>query len=238
MCVAMARRLLRVPRTQTYCSRVSALRVVVHRVSSQEKYARQAASWTGGAYANPTAYLSHRAELVAALGPRLELGDTVLDLACGDAGLAGPLLERGYRYSGVDLSAAMVDAARERLGDRIDVTVADLNVYTPLVPVACTTCFRAFYYAEDRVAFFRRVASFTEKKLVFDLNPRQFRVADVLADLEAARLVHTALHPFFAPQRVRLPRLFGAVLRAAETSALAPAMLRYRFSYLVAAWLR
>ena len=38
-------------------------------------------------------------------------------------------------------------------------------------PVAATTIFRAIYYARDRRAFFRHVAAFTEKKLVFDLEP-------------------------------------------------------------------
>ena len=42
------------------------------------------------------AYLAHRAELVLALGPQLAPGDTVLDLACGDGGLADYL--RDYTY--------------------------------------------------------------------------------------------------------------------------------------------
>ncbi len=170
------------------------------------------------------------------LGPPLVAGDTVLDLACGDAGLAGPLLERGLRYVGVDRSPAMVEAARGRFGERIEIVEGDLNAYEPSQPVACTTCFRAIYYAADRRAFFSRVAAFTEKKLVFDLNPRQFAVEDVVRDLEAAGLTRVALHPFFAPQRVGLPRPLASGLRALEGSGpVARALLRVRFSYLVAA---
>ena len=55
--------------------------------SKEDQYARQATDWTESAYADVGAYLDHRAELVVALGPRLELGDEVLDLACGDGGL-------------------------------------------------------------------------------------------------------------------------------------------------------
>ena len=50
------------------------------------QYARQAANWTERAYADVTAYLAHRAELIASLGPALEPGAEVLDLACGDGG--------------------------------------------------------------------------------------------------------------------------------------------------------
>jgi SAM-dependent methyltransferase len=203
---------------------------------STAKYDRQAKDWTDKAYADASGYLEHRAELIVSLGSRLEPGDTVLDLACGDAGLAEPLLDLGLDYAGVDLSAPMVEAARRRLGDRAEIAVADLNEYVPVEPVACTTCFRAVYYASDRGAFFRRVAEFTQKKLVFDLNPRQYRVPDVLADLRAAGLGDVTLHPFFFPQRFALPRPFGAAFRVAENSGpLARALLRVRFSYVVSA---
>jgi hypothetical protein len=130
----------------------------------------------------------------------------------------------------------MVEAARARVGDRAEIVLADLNNYRPPAPVACTTCFRAVYYARDRPAFFRNVASYTEKKLVFDLNPRQFRVDDVVTDLRAAGLAHVELHPFFFPQRHGLPRPVAATLKAAERSGdLARALLRVRFSYLVSA---
>jgi SAM-dependent methyltransferase len=203
---------------------------------STEKYDPQADQWTESAYADPSGYLAHRAELVATLGPLLEPEDTVLDLACGDAGLAEPLLARGLRYLGVDLSPPMVDAARRRVGDRAEIVLADLNDYRPPAPVACTSCFRAVYYARNRPAFFRHVASYTEKKLVFDLNPRQYRTDGVVADLEAAGLGAVVLHPFLFPQRFDLRSLLRTALHAAERSGpLARMLLRLRFSYLVAA---
>ena len=148
----------------------------------------------------------------------------MLDLACGDAGLAEPLLASGLRYLGVDLSAPMVEAARRRVGDRAEIVLADLNDYEPPEPVACTTCFRAVYYARDRRAFFRHVAGYTERKLVFDLNPRQYRVEDVVGDLKAAGLARVELHPFFFPQRHGLP---GAARRyPPRRRALGPARPR------------
>jgi hypothetical protein len=205
-------------------------------MSEREQYARQAEEWTERAYADATAYLAHRAELVLDLGPRLQPGDEVLDLACGDAGLGELLLARGLRYRGVDSTPEMVSAARARLGDGVPVELGDLNDYVPPEPVTATTVFRAIYYAHDRGVFFRRVAAFTEKKLVFDLNPRQYRLQDVLADLRAAGFVEVALRPFFVPQTVALPRPLAAAARALERSGpLARLALRYRFTYIVAA---
>ena len=53
-----------------------------------EKYDASAERWSEIAYADAATYLAHRAELVLSLGPPLEQGDTLLDLACGDAAAA------------------------------------------------------------------------------------------------------------------------------------------------------
>jgi SAM-dependent methyltransferase len=208
--------------------------------AKSDQYARQAGDWTEKAYADATTYLAHRAGLIATLGPRLEPGDEVLDLACGDAGLGESLIARGFRYRGVDATPEMVAEARrrlgERLGDRASIEIGDLNEYTPPGWVAATTVFRAIYYAHDRRAFFAHVAAFTEKKLVFDLNPRQYRPADVVTDLRAAGFGQVLLRPFFLPQTVALPRLVASAAQALERSGpLARLALRFRFTYLVAA---
>lgn len=205
-------------------------------MSKDDQYARQAGDWTERAYADATAYLAHRADLIATLGPRLELGDEVLDLACGDGGLGDLLLARGLRYRGVDTTPEMVAEARRRLGEHASVEIGDLNEYIPPGPVAATTVFRAIYYARDRRAFFHHVAAFTEKKLVFDLNPRQYRPDNVVADLRAAGFDQVLFRPFFVPQTVALPRVVATAAKALERSGpLARLALRARFTYLVAA---
>ncbi|HEX6663610.1 MAG TPA: class I SAM-dependent methyltransferase [Gaiellaceae bacterium] len=197
-----------------------------------DKYGPQAARWSEDAYADSAAYLAHRAELVVSLGPRLHEGDIVLDLACGDGGLADHL--QGLDYRGVDASPEMVEAA-SRHGRAV--VRGNLNDYEPAEPVAATTCFRAIYYATDRAAFFRRVSGFTERKLVFDLNPRQYRVDDIRAELAAAGFDRFELRPFFSPQRVSPPRPVAAALRMLErTGPLARLLLAVRFSYLCAAF--
>ncbi|TML56708.1 MAG: class I SAM-dependent methyltransferase [Actinobacteria bacterium] len=184
------------------------------------------------AYADAATYLAHRGDLVLSLGPPLEQGDTVLDLACGDAAAAEHL--PGLRYVGLDASAEMVKAAQLR---GRTVVLGDLNDYEPSEPVAATTCFRAIYYAKDRTAFFRRVAEYTERKFVFDLNPRQYRVEDVCAEVRAAGFDQVELRPFFSPQRFSLPRSVASALYALERSGpVARLLLTMRFSYLCAAF--
>lgn len=208
-------------------------------MSTTEKYASQAERWSEDAYADPSSYLGARAALVRELGPALETGDLVLDLACGDGGFAEHLLRDGLRCVGADASPPMVAAARRRLAGRAEVELADLNDFVPPEPVAATTCFRAIYYARDRRSFFTRVAGFTQKKLVFDLNPRQYALADVRDELRAAGFDGLALRPFFVPQNVALPRPLLAAARAAERAGpLARLALRFRFSYVCAAYRR
>jgi len=197
-----------------------------------DKYGPQAERWSEDAYADSKGYLAHRAELILSLGPTLEEGDTILDLACGDGALADHLA--GLRYRGVDASAQMVEVAKQQ---GREVVLGDLNDYEPSEAVAATTCFRAIYYAADRVAFFRRVAGYTTRKLVFDLNPRQYRIEDIRADLLAAGFDRLELRPFFAPQRVSLPGPAAALLRILERSGpVAGLLLSVRFSYLCAAF--
>jgi SAM-dependent methyltransferase len=198
----------------------------------EAQYAAQAERWSDEQYADSAGYLRHRAELIVSLGPPLEPGERVLDLACGDGGLA-EYLPDWIRYLGVDASEPMVAAARAR---GREVVQSDLNDYVPPGPVAVTTCFRAIYYTRDRRAFFERARGYTERKLVFDLNPRQYRLGEVRADLESAGFGRLVVRPFFAPQQVRLPVPFAAVLRGLEgTGPLARLLLRLRFTYLCAA---
>jgi SAM-dependent methyltransferase len=188
-------------------------------------------TWSEREYADPVSYLGHRAEVISSLGPPLETGDRLCDLACGDGGLADFL--PGIEYVGVDADPMMVGEAKSK---GIEVVQADLNEFAPDEPVAATTIFRAIYYTRDRVALLRRVAGYTERKLVFDLNPRQYRLEDVIADLRAAGWRHVSLRPFFVPQTFALPRSVRAALVAAERSGpLARLALRFRFTYLVAA---
>ena len=205
-------------------------------MSKAEQYSSKAAGWSDAEYADAHAYLAHRAGLVATLGGALHPGDEVLDIACGDGGLGQHLLSRGLRYRGIDAEPSMVEAATRRLGPNVPVELGELDTYAPPAPVAATTVFRAIYYVRDRTAFFARVASYTGRKLVFDLNPRQYRVDDIVTELEAAGFGDVVLRPFFVPQTRALPGPAIAALKGLERSGpLARLALRARFTYLVAA---
>jgi SAM-dependent methyltransferase len=195
-------------------------------MTSWDKYAGKARGWSDREYAQAGAYLSHRADLIRNLGSPLHAGDVVLDLACGDGGLADYLPEQ--RYVGVDASEEMVVAGRERGRELVH---ADLNDYQPPQPVQATTIFRAIYYARDRRSLFERIAGYTERKLVFDLNPRQYRLEDVQADLQAAGFDRLETRPFFVPQTRALP--FLELLEGSPR--LARLLLRFKFTLLCAA---
>jgi len=203
-------------------------------VTGTSNYDAVAKRFTESEYGDPGRYFAHRADLVVSLGTLLEPDDEVLDLACADATFAAPLLARGLRYRGVDASAAMLDVARGRLGDRAALDEGDVFAYAPPAPVAATTIFRSLHFVDDRVAFFRRVAGYTDKKLVFDASPRRESLGLLQAQLREAGWEHTVTRPFFVPQHARLPGPVASALESAErVPVLAGLLLRVRFAVLV-----
>ena len=193
-----------------------------------EKYTVRAEDWSEHAYADSDRYLARRAWFIRTLGPELRPGDTVLDLACGDGGLAAFLPQQ--RYLGVDANPEMVAAGRAHGRDIVE---ADLNEYVPPARVEATTIFRAIYYARDRRALLANIAGYTTRKFVFDLNPRQYELDDVRADLAAAGLDRLSVRPFFTPQ-TRAP--FPGLQLLEWSGPVARMILRVRFTLICAAW--
>lgn len=58
-------------------------------------------------------------------------GRDVLDIGCGAGPLAEKLAQGGARVSGFDSSAKMIEIARQRLDDDVDLQVADLTAPLP-----------------------------------------------------------------------------------------------------------
>lgn len=75
----------------------------------------------GYRYETWTATLLARAEQEGLRGERL------LDVACGTGFSFIPLLDRGWQVTGCDISPAMVEAARAKVGDRAELHVADMR---------------------------------------------------------------------------------------------------------------
>ena len=75
----------------------------------------------GYQYETWTATLLARAEREGLHGERL------LDVACGTGFSFIPMLERGWQVTGCDVSPAMVESARAKVGDRAELLVADMR---------------------------------------------------------------------------------------------------------------
>jgi SAM-dependent methyltransferase len=196
------------------------------------KYDALAERYSAHDYADAEGYYARRAELVVTHGPRLERGDSLLDIACGDGGLGRHLLGLGIDYHGVDASDRMVEVARRSLGDRVSHGTFD---YAPPESVDATTIFRSLYLVPDRREFLERLRGFTRKKLVFDFDPRAYDIAVLLADVRAAGWSTVALRPFLMPQRAKLPRALQRALWAVEPLPGAGALTRVRVPLLVTA---
>jgi ubiquinone/menaquinone biosynthesis C-methylase UbiE len=54
-------------------------------------------------------------------------GNRLLDVACGTGFSFIPLLDRGWQVTGCDVSAAMIEGARAKVGDRAELVVADMR---------------------------------------------------------------------------------------------------------------
>jgi SAM-dependent methyltransferase len=195
-------------------------------VNPDDKYDALAEGFSEREYADPQGYAAERARVIVEVGPRLGRGDTVIDLGCADAIMAGPLVERGLVYTGLDASERMIEAARARHPGS-DYVVARMEEYRPAEPFDAVICLRSFYQPADRVAFFRGVAGYARKKFVFDFHPRVYAPEALESDLRAAGFTRIEMHPFFVPQRHRMPGIAVDLLVAAERAGrVATAMTR------------
>ena len=111
--------------------------------------------WDGGAYDRISAPMER---LGVEVLDRLELrGDeTVLDAGCGSGRITAALIERlpGGRVIGVDGSASMIEAARERLGDGADLRAADLVALELGETVDAVLSTATFHWIADHDALF------------------------------------------------------------------------------------
>lgn len=82
------------------------------------------------AYDDFTGTLDYEPWLAEVL-PRLERyglrGKRLLDVGCGTGKSLIPMLERGWQASGCDISPAMVEIARAKVGDAVRLEVADMR---------------------------------------------------------------------------------------------------------------
>jgi SAM-dependent methyltransferase len=145
-------------------------------------------------------------------------GANALDLGCGSGVYATRLAARGARVVGVDLSAAMLDLARQRARSReamLDLLVADISRPLPFADAQFDLVFTAtaLHYVEDLNAVMRETARV--------LRPQGRLIASLLHPMSTARF------PLQTNEAVNLERwearaawpahYFGAARRRIET---------------------
>jgi len=117
-----------------------------------------ARSWDGSSYDRLSSPMEALGREVVA---RLELrGDeTVLDAGCGSGRVTEPLLERlpHGRVIGVDGSPSMIERARQRLGERAELHVADLLDLELEEPVDAVFSSATFHWIADHDRLFERL---------------------------------------------------------------------------------
>jgi trans-aconitate 2-methyltransferase len=118
----------------------------------------EARSWHGAAYDRLSTPMEAMGREVL---ERLTLrGDeTVIDAGCGSGRVTEALLARlpRGRVIGVDGSSSMIDAARERLGDRVELHVADLTSFDLGLRADAILSTATFHWIADHDALFRRL---------------------------------------------------------------------------------
>jgi 2-polyprenyl-3-methyl-5-hydroxy-6-metoxy-1,4-benzoquinol methylase len=105
----------------------------------------------------------------------LPRGATVLDLPCGTGRLAEVLLEEGFKVVGIDISAAMLEVARRKLGRfgaRFETRVADVRelarVERKSYDVALCARVLMHFPLDQQISFLRSVAELTKGTVVFN----------------------------------------------------------------------
>jgi trans-aconitate 2-methyltransferase len=118
----------------------------------------EARSWSGADYDRLSTPMEAMGREVLERLP-LTGAESVIDAGCGSGRVTEALLARlpGGRVIGVDQSASMIDAARERLGDRAELHVADLSTFDLGLQADAILSTATFHWIADHDALFARL---------------------------------------------------------------------------------
>jgi trans-aconitate 2-methyltransferase len=115
-------------------------------------------SWSGAEYDRLSTPMEAMGREVLERLP-LAGSETVIDAGCGSGRVTEALIARlpRGRVIGVDVSASMIDAARERLGDRAELHVADLATFDFGIQADAILSTATFHWIADHDALFARL---------------------------------------------------------------------------------
>ena len=209
-------------------------------VETAEKYDRIAGGFAERSWANLEFDMHHRLAISTAWGPRLDAGDSVLEVGCGDGFLAQLLIQQGLEYQGLDISPGMVAAARQRIstaGGRSRFGVGDAAQLILNEPVDGVVSYMGafFTFIKEPLPLLHRLRPFIRKKIILDLNPRgKISLDRAMTMLKQAGFVNIAWRPFLIPMSVKLPRpMLQAMCACEKVPGLRALPLRWRFDVLL-----
>jgi SAM-dependent methyltransferase len=142
-----------------------------------------------------------------------ERGGRVLDLACGSGRLLPLLLDAGLDVAGLDLSPAMLERARSRLGERagqVELVLGDMRSFTfdrPFRTIIIPYCSMIYMHTDaDRLAVLRRCYQHLEEDgwLAFDFLAGQVEPGEGLPTLALQ-----GIHPFTGELLVSVVQIKG-----------------------------
>jgi trans-aconitate 2-methyltransferase len=115
-------------------------------------------SWSGADYDRLSSPMEAMGREVLERLP-LTGGETVIDAGCGSGRVTEALIARlpSGRVIGVDQSASMIDAARERLGEGAELHVADLATFDLGLQADAILSTATFHWIADHDALFARL---------------------------------------------------------------------------------
>jgi len=205
-----------------------------------DKYDRLAEGFAENSYANLEFYMHRRFILAVTWGTQLGVGDSVLELGCGDGYLACLFVRNGFWYCGMDISSKMIETATlrfQREGLKGKFEVADVSQLAPSESYDAVIAYmRTFFaYVCEPLAVLQRLRPFVRKKIIVDLNPRRdMALREGMAILKAAGFRRVTWRPFFVPQEMPLQVWFLKILVACEGILLVRSIpLRWKFHCLL-----
>ncbi|MFN8215782.1 MAG: class I SAM-dependent methyltransferase [Solirubrobacterales bacterium] len=180
---------------------------------------------------------------IANLWPKIEArgihGKRLLDVACGTGKSFIPLLERGWEVTACDISPAMIEVARAKVGGRATLAVADMRALPRFGEFDLVWCLDdALNYLLDPGDLVRALTGMRANLaprglLVFDLNAigsyRGFFAEEMVVERGGRRLVWQGLTaPDFTAGSIAEARLEGEPLPGSGAAPVPPELHRER----------
>jgi SAM-dependent methyltransferase len=180
-----------------------------------DKFTALSSGWSEREYGDPLAFMRRRASLVINWGARLEPGDRILELGCGDGTLTCLLAREGFEVTGVDISPGMIEEARKRAqreGVDARFELCDSDKFEIERPFDAVVSFMSafFTYMEHPAEFLESASASVTKKVIVDWNFRSpCSFVEAARTLERAGLHGVEWRPWF----IRHSTLTGQPMR-------------------------